>query len=173
MSEPGHQRVRPKHPAFPAPFFRGWCLAQPGRFRAAGMRGCVRSLPIFRNASLGWLLKMRSMHARIAQPSWWGARLSRNHPKGSGEAVRPPDDACIAGRATRPEGAVWQGENRGKRRCIRLRRRWRSERFVVTLDVARLRRASGAIYPRGLIDPLGNCPWPGPWIRTYGAHLLS
>jgi NAD(P)-dependent dehydrogenase (short-subunit alcohol dehydrogenase family) len=33
--------------------------------------------------------------------------------------------------------------------------------------------ASGAIYPRGLIDPLGNCPWPGPWIRTYGAHLLS
>ncbi len=38
---------------------------------------------------------------------------------------------------------------------------------------ARLWRASGAIYPRGLIDPLGNCPWPGPWIRTYGAHLLS
>ncbi|MGY3461940.1 cell division protein ZapA (FtsZ GTPase activity inhibitor) [Bradyrhizobium sp. LM3.4] len=27
--------------------------------------------------------------------------------------------------------------------------------------------------PRGLIDPLGNCPWPGPWARTYGAHLLS
>lgn len=38
---------------------------------------------------------------------------------------------------------------------------------------AKLRRASGAIYPRGLIDPLGNCPWPGPWIRSYGAHLLS
>ena len=42
-----------------------------------------------------------------------------------------------------------------------------------TLPLARLRRASGAIYPRGLIDPLGNCPWPGPWIRAYGAHLLS
>jgi hypothetical protein len=40
-------------------------------------------------------------------------------------------------------------------------------------DPARLWRASGAIYPRGLIDPLGNCPWPGPWIRPYGAHLLS
>jgi hypothetical protein len=52
-------------------------------------------------------------------------------------------------------------------------RRWRSGRIVVTLIPARLRRASGAIYPRGLIDPLGNCPWPGPWIRTYGAHLLS
>ena len=38
---------------------------------------------------------------------------------------------------------------------------------------AKLRCASGAIYPRGLIDPLGNCPWPGPWTRTYGAHLLS
>ena len=45
--------------------------------------------------------------------------------------------------------------------------------FVATLVLARLCRASGAIYPRGLIDPLGNCPWPGPWIRTYGAHLLS
>src|SRR4051812_46755666 len=38
---------------------------------------------------------------------------------------------------------------------------------------AKLCRASGAIYPRGLIDPSGNCPWPGPWIRSYGAHLLS
>ena len=41
------------------------------------------------------------------------------------------------------------------------------------IGFAKLRRASGAIYPRGLIDPLGNCPWPGPWTRTYGAHLLS
>jgi len=52
-------------------------------------------------------------------------------------------------------------------------RRWRRRPFVATLALARLLRASGAIYPRGLIDPLGNCPWPGPWIRTYGAHLLS
>jgi len=51
--------------------------------------------------------------------------------------------------------------------------RWRSGRIVATLTPAKLRRASGAIYPRGLIDPLGNCPWPGPWTRTYGAHLLS
>src|SRR6185437_11450418 len=41
------------------------------------------------------------------------------------------------------------------------------------IDPARLLRASGAIYPRGLIDPSGNCPWPGPWIRSHGAHLLS
>src|SRR5438876_7827272 len=46
-------------------------------------------------------------------------------------------------------------------------------RYRCYIAKARLRRASGAIYPRGLIDPLGNCPWPGPWIRTYGAHLLS
>jgi hypothetical protein len=62
--------------------------------------------------------------------------------------------------------------------CLELRwaassRRWRCRHFVATLDLARLCRASGAIYPRGLIDPLGNCPWPGPWIRAYGAHLLS
>src|SRR4051794_7209455 len=38
---------------------------------------------------------------------------------------------------------------------------------------AKLCRASGAIYPRGLIDPSGNCPWPGPWTWLHGAHLLS
>ena len=41
------------------------------------------------------------------------------------------------------------------------------------INPARLRRSSGAIYPRGLIDPSGNCPWPGPWTWAYGAHLLS
>ena len=51
---------------------------------------------------------------------------------------------------------------------------WRSvdHRPALTLAVcgrhgyigrAKLCRASGAIYPRGLIDPSGNCPWPGPW----------
>ena len=53
------------------------------------------------------------------------------------------------------------------------RYRWRNCPVVATLSLAKLRCASGAIYPRGLIDPLGNCPWPGPWTRTYGAHLLS
>src|ERR1700733_10744849 len=38
---------------------------------------------------------------------------------------------------------------------------------------AKLCRASGAIYPRGLIDPSGNCPWPGSWTWLHGAHLLS
>jgi 5-formyltetrahydrofolate cyclo-ligase len=27
------------------------------------------------------------------------------------------------------------------------------------------------MYPRGLIDPKGSCPWAGPWARSYGAHL--
>ena len=27
--------------------------------------------------------------------------------------------------------------------------------------------------PRGLIDPEGSCPWPDPWVRSHGAHLLS
>ncbi len=29
----------------------------------------------------------------------------------------------------------------------------------------------GNILP-GPYDPEGSCPWPGPWVRTYGAHLL-
>src|ERR1700679_1037085 len=41
------------------------------------------------------------------------------------------------------------------------------------IDAAKLCRASGAIYPRGLMDPSGNCPWPGPWTWSHGAHLLS
>ena len=48
---------------------------------------------------------------------------------------------------------------------------WRSGIIVATLPLARLRRASGAIYPRGLIDPLGNCPCrvrgPGHMVPTY------
>ena len=26
--------------------------------------------------------------------------------------------------------------------------------------------------PRGLTILEGSCPWPGPWVRSYGAHLL-
>jgi hypothetical protein len=64
------------------PFFRGWCLAHPGRFEPRECEGVSEACPIVRNASLGWLLKMRPMHAGNAQPSWRGARPSRNHPKG-------------------------------------------------------------------------------------------
>ena len=27
-------------------------------------------------------------------------------------------------------------------------------------------------YSPGPYDPNGSCPWPGSWVRTYGAHLL-
>jgi hypothetical protein len=52
-------------------------------------------------------------------------------------------------------------------------RRWRNRHFVATLRLRGCVARQEPTYPRGLIDPLGNCPWPGPWIRTYGAHLLS
>ena len=26
--------------------------------------------------------------------------------------------------------------------------------------------------PRGLTILEGSCPWPGPWFRSHGAHLL-
>ena len=32
-------------------------------------------------------------------------------------------------------------------------------------------RRDGANSP-GPYDPIGSCPWPGSWARSYGAHLL-
>jgi hypothetical protein len=119
-----------------------------------------------------------------------GSRLPRHHrvgPTARGDIDvlarvlewRRDDGLCERAGADRARGATSLigpsgGEtNPSTALSARLIGRWRSGRIVATLGPARLRRASGAIYPRGLIDPLGNCPWPGPWIRTYGAHLLS
>ena len=51
--------------------------------------------------------------------------------------------------------------------------RWQNHPAMVTLARRGCDARPEPTYPRGLIDPLGNCPWPGPWTWTYGAHLLS
>jgi hypothetical protein len=28
-------------------------------------------------------------------------------------------------------------------------------------------------YPGALIEPLGGCPWPEPWLWPYGPHLQT
>ena len=33
-------------------------------------------------------------------------------------------------------------------------------------------RGATEINSPGPYDPNGSCPWPDPWVRTYGAHLL-
>jgi hypothetical protein len=35
-----------------------------------------------------------------------------------------------------------------------------------------LRLASEAQIPGTLIISIGSCPWPEPWFRTHGAHLV-
>ncbi len=51
--------------------------------------------------------------------------------------------------------------------------RWQNHPVMVTLQLRGCDARPEPTYPRGLIDPLGNCPWPGLWTWTYGAHLLS
>ena len=50
-------------------------------------------------------------------------------------------------------------------------RQWRRTRINHYIRLAGLRGATETHSP-GPYDPNGSCPWPGSWVRSYGAHLL-
>jgi len=60
-----------------------------------------------------------------------------------------------------------------RNRCALLgNMRWRRAGVRSIFGPGGLRLATGETFPRGLIDLEGSCPWPDPWVRTHGAHLL-
>ena len=99
-------------------------------------------------------------------------RARRRRRRSSPPSTRRPSGSRAWPRSSaRPAAARAAASRKARFTVPALRHGWQRPPHPHYIARAGLRGASESHSP-GPYDPEGSCPWPGPWFRSYGAHLL-